>query len=347
MGSPKGSGYIERKGEGRSRQYRARLQVNGERIVGAWRSSYELAQNDRKALAPKATKYSMTVSELVGWLIDGRYRKEMAPETIATHRSVLGSHIEGSRIGRTQVQAVKATDFQEFVDSLDAGPQTVRKAGSVVSRAFYAAKRLRMVEANPCLGAVYPRIKRRRNVVLQEGQFELLADPSNLVESMMVVSLHTMLRRSEVCLLKWSEIVGETVLKESDKTDDARAVPMSPQVSQIVRSQPKRSQYVFSRDDGSPPDPDWYTKQWKKWRDAHGIDPRVRLHDLRGSSVTLLLAKGYDLKTVQGLARHRDGRTTINIYAQVVDANKKAAVSALSMHTTKAHQGNGDEPKEA
>jgi integrase len=199
------------------------------------------------------------------------------------------------------------------------------------------AKRMRVVKQNPCDGLVFPKVKRRRNVVLRAEQLDLFANPSSLVESMMVVSIHTMMRRSEVCRLKWSELQGETILLERDKTDDGRAVPMSPQVSQILRSQPKRSVYVFTRDNGAPPDPDWYTDEWKKWRDARGIDKRVRLHDLRGTGITILLSEGYDVKTVQSIARHRDAKTTLNIYAQVVDANRKSAVSALSKHTSKAH----------
>lgn len=339
MGSPKGTGYIEKRRSGRKTQYRARRTSKGESLTGPWRLSYEQAQDDRKTLSPsKELEYSITLLDFIEWCITHRYPKKMAIETIATHQSVLRAHIQGSRIGRTPIQAITHDNFQDLIDGVDGSPHLVKKVGSVVSRAFIEAKRLRAVKVNPCDGAIYPSAKRRRTIVLSKEQLSLFADPSSLLESMMVVSIHTMLRRSEVCNLKWSEIVGETILLERDKTDDARAIPLSPQASQILRSQPQRSEFVFTRESGSPPDPDWYSKEWSKWRDEHKIDKRIRLHDLRGTGITILLADGYDIKTVQSIARHRDAKTTLNIYAQVVDANKKAAVSSLSKHTSKAHQ---------
>lgn len=345
MGSPKGSGFIERRRKGRRTLFRARRTVKGRAIVGPWRASYEAAQDDRKRLAPASADYRLTVEELIGFCIERRYPRDMAPQTIATHASVLRTHVAGTALGSMDAQAVRPHHFQDWLDGVRSGPQTVRKAGSVVSRAFREARRLRIVSEDPCAGAVYPRLRMRRSYVLDAADLALLADPADLLESMLVVSLHTMLRRSEVCGLKWSEIVGGSVVLERDKTDDRRAVPLSPQAAQIVSAQPRRSEFVFTREDGSPTDPDWYSKEWRRWRDAHGLDPRVRLHDLRGTGITILLAEGYDLKTVQGLARHRSARTTLDIYAQAVDSNKREAVSALQKHTAKAHQAGARAPK--
>ena len=56
--------------------------------------------------------------------------------------------------------------------------------------------------------------------------------------------------------------------------------------------------------------------------------PRVRIHDLRHSFVTNLIAAGVDLKTVQTLARHKSLETTQR-YAHYIKPSGRSGVEAL------------------
>lgn len=55
---------------------------------------------------------------------------------------------------------------------------------------------------------------------------------------------------------------------------------------------------------------------WKKLLTSAGINKRVRLHDLRGSYIDLIIASGLSGKFAQNQAGHEDWNTTYNIYAQ-------------------------------
>ncbi len=55
---------------------------------------------------------------------------------------------------------------------------------------------------------------------------------------------------------------------------------------------------------------------WKKLLDSYGIKKRIRLHDLRGSYIDLIIASGLSGKFAQNQAGHEDWNTTYNIYAQ-------------------------------
>jgi hypothetical protein len=57
---------------------------------------------------------------------------------------------------------------------------------------------------------------------------------------------------------------------------------------------------VFTAPDGSPLHPDWLTRRFRRLVTVSGLPP-VRLHDLRHGAVSLALAAGADLKTVQAL----------------------------------------------
>jgi integrase len=55
---------------------------------------------------------------------------------------------------------------------------------------------------------------------------------------------------------------------------------------------------------------------WKKLLRDADINKRIRLHDLRGSYIDLIIASGLSGKFAQNQAGHEDWNTTYNIYAQ-------------------------------
>lgn len=65
-----------------------------------------------------------------------------------------------------------------------------------------------------------------------------------------------------------------------------------------------------------------------KWCRAAGISKRITYHCARHTAATLFLAYGADIYTVSKLLGHTDVRTT-QIYAKVMDENKRKAVDAI------------------
>jgi site-specific recombinase XerD len=62
---------------------------------------------------------------------------------------------------------------------------------------------------------------------------------------------------------------------------------------------------------------------------AIGIHKKIGWHTFRHSFGTLLKANGKDVKTVQELLRHANGRITLDVYTQAVNSNKRAAQSKV------------------
>jgi len=56
----------------------------------------------------------------------------------------------------------------------------------------------------------------------------------------------------------------------------------------------------------------------------------IRFHDLRHNFVSYLIKQGVDPKTIQELARHSSIKTTMEVYAHVMDDHKREAVNRLS-----------------
>ncbi|MDP9075125.1 MAG: site-specific integrase, partial [Actinomycetota bacterium] len=89
--------------------------------------------------------------------------------------------------------------------------------------------------------------------------------------------------------------------------------------------------FVFSSEvDGSRPwRPYRWTSVWRRVRQKAGIDPKVRLHDLRHFAATHLLDSGVPVKTVSARLGHARPATTLNVYAQFIPATDRAAADVM------------------
>jgi integrase len=70
-------------------------------------------------------------------------------------------------------------------------------------------------------------------------------------------------------------------------------------------------------------------KTLKQWAAAAGIDKKITFHVARHTNATLLLSLGVAIETVSKILGHSDMKTT-QIYAKVIDKNKREAVNRLN-----------------
>lgn len=87
----------------------------------------------------------------------------------------------------------------------------------------------------------------------------------------------------------------------------------------------------------------WLRRSWHPATIAAGLGRMVEdeatgrrryeglgFHDLRLASATGLVAAGVDVKTAQSLLDHTDARVTLELYAQAVTEQQKAAADAMA-----------------
>lgn len=88
---------------------------------------------------------------------------------------------------------------------------------------------------------------------------------------------------------------------------------------------------VFPTSVGTPKDRNNVAKEWHRLRVKAGLGD-VRIHDLRHSTATFLLAAGAPMKLVQEVLRHSRMQTTADIYAHVLPEVKDEAASLLDAY---------------
>lgn len=85
---------------------------------------------------------------------------------------------------------------------------------------------------------------------------------------------------------------------------------------------------VFVTTIGTPVDPNNFSRRFVTWCIAAGV-PRVRLHDLRHTCVSLLLSLGVNPRVVMEIVGHAALEMTMNVYGHVAVQDQRAALSQL------------------
>jgi len=151
---------------------------------------------------------------------------------------------------------------------------------------------------------------------------------------MITVARDTGLRRGEICGLKWTDLHKEEegsylivarqivrteggIKEETPKTRRSfqREIVLTPNALAALESQPKRSEYVFTTESGSPVRPDNFSRDFRFVRKAAGMDD-LKLHGLRSSCISIMLEVGNDVRTVQEMVGHSSSRITQEVYAR-------------------------------
>jgi len=153
------------------------------------------------------------------------------------------------------------------------------------------------------------------------------------VKPMVLLSLHTGLRRGELFSLRWAAVDlcrrNLRVLSSASKTARSRDIPLNDEALSVLRSwkaqQKKAHELVFPSRGGLP-----FTTIKTAWsavvKDANIRD--FRWHDLRHTFASKLVMVGVDLNTVRELLGHADLKMTLR-YSHLAPEHKASAVAKL------------------
>jgi len=168
-------------------------------------------------------------------------------------------------------------------------------------------------------------------------------------------------RRSEALGLKWNAVdfinkkieiratliyVGTEIkwIEDTKSATSHRILPMTAEIEKYllrVKEEQERMKtlygidyhdngFVCARDNGDCISPGVLTRRFSALIKRKGL-PEIRLHDLRHSAATNLLAAGFPISDVCSWLGHADISTTVNIYNHFLETSKTACAKALSV----------------
>lgn len=253
-----------------------------------------------------------TLTELTKQLLETRFKLDQRGTTWETNHNHWRNHIARSELGQLRVDKIRHVEVQAFIDALRTHgyrPATVRRIGAVVSRVLSEAVRMELISFNPAQHVIYPTKGQTEKQVLSPDQVEALSELQGQprLRDMLLLAVHTGLRRGELCGLHWSDVdlderaiqVRQQLVRydgrvelQTPKTRAAnRSVMLTEQAVEVIRRQPRRGPFVFSCEEGTPVRPDNLSRDYRALKQKLGLG-NIRLHDFRASFTTLLVRSG-------------------------------------------------------
>lgn len=309
----------------------------------------------------EADAKKITVSQYMASWLDSR-KQSMKPASFRRYADLSRQHIEPV-IGRIQLAKLSQLDVQRlYSDRLEAGlsPTSVQLIYCVLHRALKQAMRGGLLLRNVTELVDVPRRITPEYVTWDRGQaraFLAVSDRDDLA-ALWRLALLTGMRRGEILALRWDDIdtargalsVKRTLSRGnagsfdfgSPKSGKGRQIELSPSVTEglhqhRVRQVEKRLAVGTSYNDlglvfadalGRPLHPNTLRRCFLRLIKEAGV-PMLRLHDLRHTSATLMLAGGEHPKVVSERLGHSNISITMDRYSHVTATMQREAVNRL------------------
>jgi integrase len=335
-----GSGGVRRRSDGR---WEGQLRLaDGSRKYVYSRNRRELItrlQEERWRLAsgmPVRARGLTLADYAEQWLEVMRCR--LRPTTFAGCELCLGRAVRmlGSvPIARLTPQMIQASYAGLLADGLS--PRTVFHTHAVLHRAIKQARHWGLTGSLPTELVSVPRLPYREMQALSKAQLEVLFNTSRPTRwyPLWVLLGTSGLRIGEALGLKWSDVdlvAGRVQVKralqrqrgrglvfvEPKSVTSRRCVELPRLAIAVLRQHRLRAdgELVFRNRDGEPVEPGTVSDALKVALDRAGL-PRIRVHDLRHTTATVLLEAGVHPKLVQHLLGHSTVALTLNTYSHV------------------------------
>ena len=306
------------------------------------------------------TVSSMKLSDwMAKWLIT--YLPNIEQTTRDGYQEKVDNYITPT-LGHLPIKAIKPDNIQLWINSLSQkglSPKTIRNAYNNLNAALKKAVILRMIPFNPCEGTVLPKLQKYQAQVYNATTIQqALASADNMVDYLIVLLGATLgLRRGEMAALQWKDInfsastVSITQNRVHVKNAVVQKAPKSQAGNRVIKIGQdvltalgdakavyddaalhtpgfKNLGYVLCKENGEPFHPDSVTQRWERFIAKHNL-PQIRLHDLRHSNATALIAAGVSAKVVQHRLGHANVSITLNTYTHVLPSMDEEAAEKL------------------
>lgn len=257
----------------------------------------------------------------------------------------------------------------------DLAPSTVHNIYKALNSLMSVAKNWELIESNPCENIKLPSLKHKEievyNVEETKELFERLENEQWHWQLIVKIAALTGARQGEIVALEnkhldfnnktiaieqsLSNVAGQGLILKGTKTGNKRTitVPDSLMIELYEYVKEKKRQlfevqnmreweehtFLFSNEFGKPLRPDTVSQWWLRFMDKNSNLKRIRFHDLRHTSATLLLQQGVHAKVIQKRLGHSKVTFTLDVYSHVLEEMDRTASNVLDdLFTSKSDE---------
>lgn len=308
---------------------------------------------------------------LEDWLERSQLR--VRPSTWERYADIVRTHLSPT-LGHLRLEQLTPDHVQRLcieIHKRGRAPRTIVKVRAVLRTALNDAKRDRLVAHNAADHVDLPRVESSAVPAMTpaDAASVLAAVVEHRIAPMVELALATGLRQGELLGLGWQDldldkgrvtvrralqrVNGRRTLVEPKTRKSRRTLPLTAAAVDTMRAHRQRQveerlratrwhdedDLVFTTATGESVDAKELTHTFQRLLEAAGL-PRMRWHDLRHGTASLLIAQGVDLRVVMEILGHSTITLTANTYAHVSEALLDTARTALERALPR-HAGTG------
>jgi integrase len=296
----------------------------------------------------------MTVGELLDRWFNDVAIPRLRESTIQTHETIIRVHLKPAfgNILLSQISPLNLTSL--YSEKLKSGlsKRTVKYMHTVMHQALGQALKWGLVARNVSDSVDAPTPDKKKVRPLTKGQVAKLLEvlENDRLYPLYVVYLGCGFRRGEALALTkdcidWESnlihirktiqsIRGKGLVIGEPKSEASRrpvAMPTFVRNALIdhLSNRAIESEFVFCTSKGTPFTPRNIIRHFKRVLKKAGLPEETRIHDLRHTFVSFLLAKKQPPKDVQVIVGHADFSTTMSVYAHMMEGAQQEAAKKM------------------
>jgi integrase len=292
-------------------------------------------------------RHAAKVEEEKGITLDRFWTDNYLPHAAEYKRSLWRDKQLYRRIGpqfgtmpMKQITRLQVQQFQRKLSAEGLSPATVNHHLQLMRRLLNLAVEWEVLERNVLTRIKLLHVDNGREIFLTEAQVGdlvevLKTDENRLVCMIVLFLLSTGARLSEGLSVQWEHLDLDNAIwkipASNSKSKRTQHKPLNSSALYAVKEMPKKedSPFVFA----SPATGKAMTgirRTWYKLRRKAGLPSNIRIHDLRHTHASRLVAAGESLYTVQKLLGHADPCTTMR-YAHLSMEVQQRAVNLVAV----------------
>ena len=293
-----------------------------------------------------------TVGEWVQHHID--HLTGVQPATIVRYRAYLKNDIRPF-LGDIPLAHLSRDDTSRWVKHLEAqlardkeskaSGKTIKNKAAFLSGCLNAAVIEKHIPSNPFLGVRLPEWHRKQMVFLSKQEFAtLLGEVTPRWRPLVEFLAASGCRWAEATALQPSDIDltnGTVQITNAWKKNSGKGYTLGPPKTRsgvrtidvptdVLEKLDLAGKWVFTNRAGQPVNiQGFHRRVWAPARERAKLGKNVRIHDLRHSNASWLIAAGLPLPVIRDRLGHDDIKTTVNIYGHLDRASGLLASEAI------------------
>ena len=340
----------------------AQVSLEGRRLTKYARTQRECREWTKQTLAyiEKGMTFGSTRVTLEEYLESWLDGKELSkrPKTVKQYTQIAKKYLIPG-LGQIRLQDLQPERIRSFYRAFEEkiGTRTLQLMHAVLNCALNQAVREGLMGRNPVDTVERPMYNPREHPILDDDGVRALLQTAagNRYEMLYLLAIVTGMRQGELLGLKWPDVnwkkgfiqvqrqlqylkgQGAVFLPPKTKAgnrpiDLSKLVLRRLQEHQEMQEQEKaaagdnwqENDLIFPSTSGTPQEPGNLSRIFKSTLKEAKL-PNIRFHDLRHTSISMLLDQGVSINTVQRRAGHTKASTTTNIYGHSIRGSEQRA----------------------